>query len=285
MSDDVQTAIAQALGREVASIGPLSGGCVGEVYRARLGDGADVVVKVDPSGTPSLDIEGYMLRYLAEHSALPVPGVLHSDPALLIMEMLPGSSSFDRGAEVHAAELLAALHGISSGAFGLERDTLIGSLHQPNARCDAWIPFFQEQRLMAMGRQALDAGRMDARMLRRVEALAAKCDGLLEEPAQDSLLHGDVWSANVLAERGRITGFIDPAIYYGHPEIELAFITLFSTFGEMFFERYRELCPLTPGFFEVRRDIYNVYPLLVHVRLFGGGYLSGVERVLSRHGC
>lgn len=138
---------------------------------------------------------------------------------------------------------------------------------------------------MAMGQQAVDAGRMDMRMLRRIETLAEKCDELLDEPAHDSLLHGDVWSANVLAQGGRITGFIDPAIYYGHPEIELAFITLFSTFGEMFFERYRELRPLAPGFFEVRRDIYNVYPLLVHVRLFGGGYLSGVERVLTRHGC
>jgi fructosamine-3-kinase len=282
---DVKLAIARAVGRGVASMGPLAGGCVGEVYRARLDDGEDVVVKVDSSAAPSLDIEGYMLRYLGENSALPVPAVLHSDPALLVMEFLPGSSNFDRSSEMHAAELLAELHGVSSGAFGLERDTLIGSLHQPNTQSDSWVAFFQEHRLLAMGRQAVGAGRMNTRTLKRIEALAAKCDELLEDPAQDSLLHGDVWSANVLAEGGRITGFVDPAMYYGHAEIELAFITLFSTFGEAFFARYRELRALAAGFFEVRRDIYNVYPLLVHVRLFGGGYLSGVERVLARHGC
>ena len=85
----------------------------------------------------------------------------------------------------------------------------------------------------------------------------------------------------MLAERDHITGFLDPAIYYGHPEIELAFITLFNTFGEAFFHRYHALRPIAPGFFEQRRDLYNLYPLLVHVRLFGGGYVPPIERTLA----
>ena len=112
--------------------------------------------------------------------------------------------------------------------------------------------------------------------------MAAKLDVLLEEPAHPSLLHGDVWTTNVLAEENRITGFIDPAVYFGHPEIELAFISLFSTFGPAFFNRYNELRPISPDFFETRKDIYNLYPLLVHVRLFGGGYVADVESILAQ---
>ena len=83
---------------------------------------------------------------------------------------------------------------------------------------------------------------------------------------------------------GRIAGFVDPAIYCGQPEIELAFATLFGTFGKAFFEAYESLMPLEPGFHEVRADLYNLYPLLVHVRLFGSGYLAGIDGTLARLG-
>jgi fructosamine-3-kinase len=89
----------------------------------------------------------------------------------------------------------------------------------------------------------------------------------------------------VLSKGGRIAGFVDPAIYYADAEIELAFSTLFSTFGEAFFKRYGEIRPLREGFFEERRDIYNLYPLLVHARLFGGSYAQSVDSVLTRFGC
>ena len=99
---------------------------------------------------------------------------------------------------------------------------------------------------------------------------------------QPSLIHGDVWTTNVLASSERITGFLDPAIYYADPEIELAFITLFNTFGRPFFQRYHELRPISTDFWEIRRDLYNLYPLLVHVRLFGGGYVGAVEQILDK---
>src|SRR3546814_4637170 len=95
-------------------------------------------------------------------------------------------------------------------------------------------------------------------------------------------LHGDMWGGNVLARGGRIAAFVDPAIYHADPEIELAFSTLFGTYGEAFFRRYEALRPLRPGFFETRRDIYNLYPLLVHARLFGGSYVASVDRILGR---
>ncbi|MBE2199555.1 MAG: fructosamine kinase family protein [Anaerolinea sp.] len=276
--------VAAALGVAVVDVAPLSGGCIGQVYRVRLANGETAVVKVDDSAHPQLDIEGYMLRYLAEHSALPVPQVWHSDPRLLIMSFLPGSSRFSTAAQAHAADLLAALHAITAPAFGLERDTLIGGLHQPNPWTDSWLTFFRERRLLYMGREGVRSGRLPAAVLARLEKFCGQLERWLAEPERPSLLHGDVWTTNVLAVGERITGFVDPAIYYGHPEIELAFTTLFGTFDRAFFARYQELRPIPPGFFEERRDIYNLYPLLVHVRLFGGSYVQSVVNSLRRFG-
>jgi fructosamine-3-kinase len=225
-----------------------------------------------------------MLRYLREKSDLPVPEVYHSSPRLLIMAFLEGDSRFPPAAQAHAAELLADLHGRSAPAFGLERHTLIGGLLQPNPWYERWIPFFREQRLLHMAREAEEAGRLPRAVRQRVETFASKLERWLAEPEQPALIHGDVWTTNLLAAGDRITGFVDPAIYYAHPEIELAFTTLFGTFGEPFFERYRQLRSLPQGFFEERRHIYNLYPLLVHVRLFGGTYVNSVDQTLRRFG-
>src|ERR687895_354019 len=110
----------------------MGGGCIGEVYRAELEDGTLLVAKVDWDGESHLDREAYMLRYLREKSDLPLPEVYHGSETLLLMEFVEGNSRFSEEAERHAAELLSALHGISADAYGHERDTLIGSLEQPN---------------------------------------------------------------------------------------------------------------------------------------------------------
>ena len=180
--------------------------------------------------------------------------------------------------------MLAALHERSSENFGFLRDTVIGGLPQPNPETREWIPFFRDHRLLYIARDCHAAGSLSAAMLARLERFAVKLDDLLEEPDRPSLVHGDMWGGNILSDKGRITGFLDPAIYYAHAEIELAFSTLFGTFGEAFFERYNGLRPIRSGFFETRKDIYNLWHLLTHVRLFGPSYLGGVERVLVRHG-
>jgi fructosamine-3-kinase len=254
------------------------------VYWAELADGTPLVAKVDRRGESHLEREAYMLRYLRERSNLPVPEVFHGSETLLLMEFVEGSSRFSAGAERHAAELLAALHGITADTYGHERDTLIGSLDQPNPWTEDWAAFFREHRLLYMARVAHGAGRLPAEDLKRVERLAGRLDDLIGEPNPPALIHGDVWSANVLARGDRIAAFLDPAIYHADPEIELGFISLFRSFGEAFFERYAEIHPIHDGFFEARRDLYNLYPLLVHVYFFGGGYLSSVRETLDRFG-
>jgi fructosamine-3-kinase len=276
--------IEEHLDQRLRSARPMGGGCIGEVYRVEIADGTTLVAKVDREGESHLEREAYMLRYLRDKSGLPVPELYHGSNTLLLMEFIEGSSSFSEGAERHAAELLAVLHNIASSAYGHERDTLIGSLDQPNPWTESWIEFFREHRLLYLAQVAHEASRLPAEDLERVGRLAERLDEYLEEPGRPSLIHGDVWSANVLARGDRITAFLDPAIYHADPEIELAFIGLFDSFGDPFFERYREIRRIRPGFFEERRDLYNLYPLLVHVYFFGGGYLGPVQSTLRRFG-
>ena len=225
-----------------------------------------------------------MLRYLREKSDLPVPEVFHGSETLLLMEYVEGTGRFTGEAERHAAELLADLHAITAEGYGHERDTLIGSLDQPNPWTENWIEFFWERRLLYAARVANGAGRLPDEDLSRVGRLAERLEDLIEEPNPPALVHGDAWRGNVLAKGGRSSAFLDPAIYHADPEIELAFISLFNSFGGAFMQRYAEILPIRDGFFETRRDLYNLYPLLIHTYYFGGGYLGSVQRILARFG-
>ncbi len=280
----VAAGVEVSLGERLKSARPMGGGCIGEVYKVELDDGTLLVAKVDREGESHLEREAYMLRYLREKSDLPVPEVYHGSETLLLMEFIEGSSHFSAGAERHAAELLAALHGVSADAYGHEQSTLIGSLDQPNPWTESWTEFFREQRLLYIARVAHAAGRLPAEDLLRVERLSEKLDELIGEPNPPALIHGDVWSANVLARGDRITAFLDPALYYADPEIELSFISLFNSFGEAFLKRYAEIRGVDERFYETRRDLYSLYPLLVHVYFFGGGYLGSVRSTLGRFG-
>lgn len=274
LQDRVERIVGERPGRMTA----LSGGCIAEIYRADFDLKPSVVVKRGAN----LDLEGWMLSYLKEHSALPVPDVLLAEPDILVLSYIETSGTIDVNAERHAADLLAALHEVRNDRFGLERNTLIGSLHQPNPPTDRWIDFFRDHRLLYMAGTVLEAGALPRDLMPGLEAVAARLGDWIDEPIGPSLIHGDMWGGNVLTNDGRIAAFIDPAIYFADAEIELAFSTLFGTFGDAFFARYHERRPIAPGFFEVRRDLYNLYPLLVHVRLFGGGYVGQVRSIVKR---
>ena len=273
--------IAASTGSAVAGQRGLAHGNNARLIAVSLTDGRELVVKIAAAGA-KLDLEGFMLDYLHDRSDLPVPRVYWAEDDVLAMDRIDGGGGITAEVERHAAALLAALHGITADRYGFERDTLIGPLPQPNPPADDWIVFFRDHRLLHMARHALDEGGIGPGLMRRIERLADRLPALIGEPAPPCLIHGDVWGGNVLARDGRVAGFIDPAIYYADPEIELAFSTLFSTFGSAFFRRYGELRPLRDGFFEVRRDLYNLYPLLVHVRLFGGSYVGSVDRIVTR---
>ncbi|MDX1576158.1 MAG: fructosamine kinase family protein, partial [Kiloniellales bacterium] len=206
-------AVERATGRRPARTRPLTGGCIAQVLRVELEGGGALVAKV-AEGAGNLALEARMLRYLAEHSRLPVPAVLHGDDGLLLIEFVESSGGLDASAEVHAAELLAELHGVTAPAFGFDWDTLIGPLAQPNPWTEDWRDFFRDRRLLYMGRLALDAGRLPAASFAGLERLSGRLDRYIDAGGRPSLIHGDVWGGNVLAREGRIAAFLDPAIYF-----------------------------------------------------------------------
>ena len=126
---------------------------------------------------------------------------------------------------------------------------------------------------------------MDEAINTKIDLLIKKIDNFIPSNPKSSLLHGDLWGGNILFHKDRLSAVIDPACYYGHPEIELAFTTMFNTFGRVFFQEYEQSRPLREGFFKERRDLYLIYPILVHIALFGGSYISDLDRTLSRYGC
>lgn len=271
MEPAVRERVAAILDAAPVEVRRLSGGEIGDVHRVDLDDGRTVVAKRGP--TP-LDRGAAALAHLASESPLPVPEVYHADASLLILERVDGESSFSPAAERHAAELLASLHDASAPAFGLAFDTFAGRLEQPNDRSESWIEFFRDRRIRHAAERANRAGALPAAVHGRVESLAADLDRWLVEPDRPSLLHGDVWTTNVLARDDRIVAFLDPATYYGHAEVELAYVAWTGTFGDPFFDRYDALRSIDEGFRESRRHLYALYPALVHVLHFGDAYLE-----------
>jgi fructosamine-3-kinase len=282
----VKDRLEAALGSPVTALESMPVGFGLQGFKVDLADGRRVAVKMrERTACADLRLEAYMLGELAHHSNLPVPVIHLSEPDLLVMDLIEtDGSGVTAAVERHAAELIAALHATPRPFFGYERDTLIGPLPQPNPPSDRWIPFFRDHRLLAMARAAKAEGRLPAKLLIRLERLGERLSDYLTEPRAPSLLHGDLWTGNVLVRGDRIAGFVDPAIYCGHPEIELAFTTMFGTFGAAFFEAYEALMPLEPGFHEFRSSLYRLYPTLVHVRLFGSAYLPTIEQTLVHVG-
>ncbi len=269
-------ALAAALSpRHVVRSTPLAGGCVGEVRRLDLDDGSRLVAKLGPG----LEAEAFMLQWLADHTRLPLPRLQHASDEVILMEFVETGGAL---AQEDAADHLATLHQHAWERFGFTRNTAIGGLDQPNQPADRWCDFFRHQRLLAMADQAHAAGRLPTALRHHLDRLAERLDQWLDEPPAPSLIHGDAWGGNILCRHDRVIAFVDPAIHYADAEIELAFGTLFGTFDERFFARYAEHRPLRPGFWEARRDLLNLYPLLVHVRLFGGSYVGDVERTVRR---
>jgi fructosamine-3-kinase len=270
-------------GLVVTKLESLSGGCVGEVYRATASE-TQLVVKVDSQARGHLIIEGQMLKYLRGTGAIVVPEVYFSSAKCLVMSYLKGETGVSTVSEAEAAIQLAALHNLTSASFGFDFDTCIGGLHQPNKKSDSWVSFFGEQRLLHMGRAAAKCDHLLGTTFTALEELVTQLDQFIEEPPRPALIHGDIWSGNVLSSKDQFVGFIDPAIYFADPEIELAFIEMFSTFGPRFYQVYQERHTIREGFWEQRKEIYNLYPLLVHAVLFGGSYAAQVQATLHRHG-
>jgi fructosamine-3-kinase len=174
---------------------------------------------------------------------------------------------------------LASLHGTTAAQFGFSHDNYIGALPQSNRRCGTWEQFYTEERLLPQTVMAMDAGLLNDDDVRRVEYLCRQLPRLCpaEPPA---LIHGDLWNGNVLCDAFGEPVLIDPAACFAHRECDLAMSRLFGGFDEAFYHAYQEAYPTEPGL-EKRLPVYQLYYLLVHLNLFGVGYLPQVRAVLE----
>ncbi len=277
---ELKARLGDILGRSVRRLQPVGGGHGATVWRCQLTDGTTLAVK---SAGRLLASEGRMLRDLAGKAPVPFPAVHFSDDTLLVSDWIEhdGSPLDTRGQE-ELAEALAGLHAHTAEDYGYACDVMIGGMPQINERQRDWRTLFLHKRLLSAAFLAHRVGNLPLDTLRLVERFAATRGDLVPEPARPALLHGDLWQGNVLTLNGRPAALIDPAIYFGHPEMDLAFSEMFGGFGPRFIARYAEIAGLDNGY-AGRRDLWNLWPLLVHAYLFGGAYAQRVARTLQRY--
>ena len=275
---------------------PVGGGCVNDGLKVRT-TGRDLFLKWNAdAGHSFFRVEAEGLEALAASGAVRTPAVLaHSrkgdEIPWLLLEWIREASSAD-GSWRRLGRELAALHRCPGpdGRYGWHSDNVIGSLPQPNRWTDDWGDFWAELRIRPLARELHKRGTFTARQLATIESAAARGRALLNPAARNdgpSLLHGDLWSGNVLFA-GMSAGpgggaepvLIDPAVYVGHREVDLAMSRLFGGFPRSFYRGYEQEWPLQPGQTR-RRPAYELYPLLVHARLFGGGYVGAAVRAAA----
>jgi fructosamine-3-kinase len=264
---------------------PVSGGCINNGGVLTTNSGEYFLKWNDANRYPSMfETEAKGLRLLSSTSAIRVPKPIEYSVAgsyqYILMEFID-TKGRRKDFWTVLGERLAELHKNSGSHFGLDHDNYIGSLNQYNNRSDDWVAFFINQRLRMQLKLASQNGLADKSLVNSFEVLFKRLDDLLvtEKP---SLLHGDLWSGNLIVDDKGEPCLIDPAVYYGHREMEIAFTTLFGGFDESFYDSYNVVFPLEKEF-KMRFDIYNLYPLLVHLNLFGRAYLSGIKKIVSRY--
>lgn len=280
----IETHLSTILGHDLHHVRSVSGGSINRAYKITAGS-SDYFLKINASAPPDFftrEAEG-LSELKKGGTDLIVPEVIAVEepsdyhPGFLLMEFIPSShsgDSFSFGAE------LAKLHQTKRRRFGFHTDNYIGSLPQKNSDHENWISFFSECRIEAQLKMAIGSGKLKSGILSNWERLLSTFPDMIPE-CSPSLLHGDLWGGNYLFDETGSAVLIDPAVYYGHPEMDLAFSKMFGGFSHDFYRGYESVEPLEPGF-EERVPVHNMYPLLVHVNLFGGHYTSQFTSFLKR---
>lgn len=266
----------------VKEVRSLSGGCINDAVKIVLPEGIFCVKTNKASLYPSMfEKEAQCLRELHNTNSIEVPEPLKVGEKegiqYIIMSFIESSVRVKNFWEDFGRSL-ASLHSHTTDRFGLNFDNYIGSLPQQNQWKEHGVQFFIENRLQPQLQMASEKGLLDKEIQTAFEKLFVKLPDLLPEE-QPCLLHGDLWSGNFIVGKSGKVVLIDPAVYYGAAEAELAFTTLFGGFEDEFYSAYSEVHKLEKGY-EKRFDLYNLYPLLVHVNLFGKSYLSGIRNIL-----
>lgn len=278
---DWRPALEAAFDDAIRSASSVPGGDIGESFRVQLDSGRNVFVKhyrEAPEGIAGCEARG--LAWLAEgESSLRVASPLAHGSDWLALEWIESHTPVQHY-DVALGEGLAALHAASPPCIGLGESNWIGPLPQSNEAKADWSEFYGIERLLPMQRRAHDAGHLPKALERQLDRLIEELPSLIGPEEAIARLHGDLWSGNILPDERGLPCLVDPACYGGHREVDLAMMKLFGGFGQAVFDAYERAYPLSTGA-DTRVSLYQVYPLLVHVCLFGSGYVDRLARAVE----
>ena len=261
---------------------PVAGGCINQGTRLLVQTGHSFFLKTNrhcPSDMFQREAEGLAALAVPGAPVVPHPLLVGRD-FLLLEDLCPAPAVQDYW--ILLGHQLATLHHVTSAQFGFEHDNYLGSTPQPNPRFEDGYQFFAEHRLIFQAERAGQGGWLSSDEIRQVIRLANRLPELIP-PQPASLLHGDLWSGNLITDARGQPALIDPAAHFGWGEADLAMMTLFGNPPKAFFQAYQEVRPLSPGL-EARFPVYHLYHLLNHVNLFGRGYYRQVLSVLHQMG-
>lgn len=278
---------------EIVRLSRCSGGCINAAHLVDLADGRQFFVKSKRVALHAFHCEARGLEELRSTECIAVPqvlgvGELPDGLAFLAMEAIPTAPP-SAGFWESFGRSLAELHRHAAPSrFGYHEANFIGATPQPNEWTTTWSEFYASQRLTPQLKLAcasnLIEGGLESRFRLLIERLPRmlECEqGSADAQPRASLLHGDLWSGNYLARDDGAAVLIDPAVYYGHREAELSLPLLFGGFPRAFYDAYEEAWPLEADW-RSRNELYQLYHLMNHANLFGGGYIESCVRILNR---
>ncbi len=268
---------------------PVGGGDINQAASITTSKGR-YFVKWHHSPPPRFfECEARGVQLLGQPGVVRVPTVIGygdvsgSRTAFLILDWIERGGSKHSGAAEQLGRELAELHLIRQERYGLDHDNYIGRMPQPNTPSDSWLDFYRDQRLGAQRELARKHGRLPAQREKRLNQLMDSLDQWIDESlCQPSILHGDLWGGNWMVDSAGQPYLIDPAVYIGDREADLAMTALFGGFPQSFYDAYHEVFPLAPGYAE-RQPLYKLYHLLNHLNLFGEGYGGSVDGILKQY--
>lgn len=256
----------------------LSGGCISNAYKVTFEDDLSCLIKINEHSPADMFIkEAHGLQELQKANAIKVPDVILCDEGFILLEFISIGTK-QKNFFKEFGRKFALLHKFTADEFGFYEDNYIGSSPQLNINDDKtkknWTSFYFNKRLLYQFKLAEQNGYADSSLRDAFIKIENKIESILggseEKP---SLLHGDLWSGNYMADENGEACLIDPAVYYGHREADLAMTKLFGGFSQLFYDSYNESFPLREGW-KYRENIYMLYHVLNHLNLFGSGYYA-----------
>ncbi|MCZ6702597.1 MAG: fructosamine kinase family protein [Ignavibacteria bacterium] len=285
LNNSIKTKLENVLGSEIIQSHSLSGGCISTAYKIKVTGGDNFFLKINSiTGNDMFIKEAHGLLELSKADVIKIPEVISYDNDYILLELIIPGSKIKNFSEDFGRKF-AYLHKFNNDYFGFYEDNYIGSHPQLNIvnenKIINWTEFYFNNRILYQYKLAEKSGNSTEELRKAISLLENKIENIvIDNGEKPSLLHGDLWGGNYLVDEDGFACLIDPAVYYGNREADLAMTKLFGGFDSKFYQAYNETYPLPDGY-NYRENIYKLYHVLNHLNLFGGGYYSQAMNLIN----